>query len=160
MEFFYNNKNFNLIFAPHINLFNKIGFEDKSSFPKKYFEAENIHVDLGSDKSVDMTYTLQSDLYLGDVSSQVYEFILDNRPCLFLNPTGADHKGKLEFRFWELGYVIDNLKNLKNKLAKSFEDFEIFAPIQRKFNSENFYIEENRTASEIAADKIRDYLRS
>lgn len=29
-----------------------------------------------------MTYTPAADIYLGDVSSQSYEFLLDPRPCL------------------------------------------------------------------------------
>ena len=37
-----------------------------------------------------MAYTQRADIYLGDVSSQVYEFLLNPRPCVFLNPRRFD----------------------------------------------------------------------
>ena len=39
-----------------------------------------------------MTYTKQADIYLGDVSSQVYEFMLKPRPCIFFNPENINYK--------------------------------------------------------------------
>ena len=42
--------------------------EKKREIPATYFEAKNIHLDLGSTQSVNMTYTQQATIYLGDVS--------------------------------------------------------------------------------------------
>ena len=49
--------------------------------PKQLLRAPNLRFDPGSPASTDMTYTRAADIYLGDVSSQVYEFIAEPRPC-------------------------------------------------------------------------------
>jgi hypothetical protein len=159
LEFFYNSKNHNLIFAPHINLFNKLGGDDVSSIDEKYFKAENIHIDLGSEKSVNMTYVNDADIYLGDVSSQVFEFIINPRPCIFLNPEKIDHKDDINYRFWQCGDVINTPQELENALKNASKHFvEKYKPIQERITSENYYTEEGSTASERAATAITAYL--
>jgi len=85
LEYFYNSNDYNLIFAPHIYLFNRKGFLKPDSIEEKYFKKDNIHMDLGSINSSNMAYSLNSDIYLGDVSSQVFEFHVKPRPCIFIN---------------------------------------------------------------------------
>ncbi len=161
LEFFYHSKEYNLIFAPHINLFNKVGGDDLSSIPEKYFTAENIHIDLGSEKSVNMTYVNEADIYLGDVSSQVFEFITTPRPCIFLNPDKVDYKEDLNYRFWKCGEVINTSKELDSALKNSSKSFqEKYKSIQEKMTEENFYTEEGSTASQRAALAITEFLDS
>ena len=69
-DFFVENSNYNLIFAPHVVLFKRF-IRHKGFLPKKYYDTPNILIDTGSQASADMTYMLNSDIYLGDVSSQV-----------------------------------------------------------------------------------------
>jgi CDP-glycerol glycerophosphotransferase (TagB/SpsB family) len=158
LEFFYNQNEFNLIFAPHINLFQDKGGYDAKSIPEKYKTAEHILIDTGSDESVNMTYILNSDIYLGDVSSQVYEFIITPRPCIFLNPTDADYKNDYNFRFWQCGDVANSVEDLKNSLGHYKENFKTYKPVQEQISTDNFYIEEGSTASERAAKAIIRYL--
>ncbi|SDB20522.1 CDP-Glycerol:Poly(glycerophosphate) glycerophosphotransferase [Flavobacteriaceae bacterium MAR_2010_188] len=158
LNFFLENKDFNLIFAPHINLFKHKGGLKPDLIDQKFYKPENIYIDLGSEKSVNMTYVNAADIYLGDVSSQVYEFIIKPRPCVFLNPTAADYKESIEFRFWKCGKVVSDLSNLSDALNKSQKDFNEFKTIQQKITDENFYTEENTTASERAALAIVEYL--
>jgi hypothetical protein len=158
LEFFYNQNEFNLIFAPHINLFHDKGGYDASSIPEKYKTAEHILIDTGSDESVNMTYILNSDIYLGDVSSQVYEFIITPRPCIFLNPTDADYKNDYNFRFWQCGDVANSVEDLKNSLGHYKENFKTYKPVQEQISTDNFYIEEGSSASERAAKAIIRYL--
>jgi hypothetical protein len=47
----------------------------------RWHEAANILIDTGSTRLVDMTYTLSADGYIGDVSSQIYEFSFIRAPC-------------------------------------------------------------------------------
>src|SRR3546814_13919965 len=61
---------------------------------------------LGSERSIDMSYTGSADLYLGDVSSQVAEYLYRPRPCVFLNAQGVDWQEDPNYRFWSLGPVI------------------------------------------------------
>lgn len=47
-------------------------------------------VDLDSPRLVEMTYTLTADIYLGDLSSQLYEFLIRPRPVAFINAHRVD----------------------------------------------------------------------
>jgi hypothetical protein len=84
LNFFAKNSNYNLIFASHVVLFKRF-VRHKGFLPKKYRGFPNILIDTGSQASADMTYMLNSDIYLGDVSGQVYEFLLEPRPCIHLS---------------------------------------------------------------------------
>src|SRR5690606_13806940 len=64
---------FNLIVAPHVRLFAASDRRQRAEW-EELAVPDQVLVDLGSPRSMDMTYTLAADLYLGDVSSQVYEF--------------------------------------------------------------------------------------
>ncbi|WP_026451628.1 CDP-glycerol glycerophosphotransferase family protein [Aequorivita capsosiphonis] len=159
LEFFYNSNQYNLIFAPHINLFNKVGGDNSSVIPKKYFTAENFYIDLGSEKSVNMTYVNQADIYLGDVSSQVFEYMVNPRPCIFLNPENIEFKDDINYRFWKCGDVISATNELEDALKNASKNFEEkYKPIQEKMNSENYYTQEGSTASERASKAITEYL--
>jgi len=158
LEFFFNQNDFNLIFAPHINLFQSNDGLKTSSIPEKYNTAEHIIIDTGSDESVNMTYVLNSDIYLGDVSSQVYEFIITPRPCIFLNPTQIDYKNDYNFRFWQCGEVINTINGLKKSLENHKEKFKTFKSIQEKISIDNFYTEEGSSATERSANAIIKYL--
>jgi hypothetical protein len=96
---------FNLIFAPHIR-----AFEDDAS-ARAELEAlavpGRVHVDCGSDRLIDMSYIAAADIYLGDVSSQVYEFLLHQRPCVFINAHGVAWEGRSDYAFWNFGEVIE-----------------------------------------------------
>lgn len=158
LEYFYNQDEFNLIFAPHINLFQHKGGETSEAIPSKYFEAKHFYIDLGSEESVDMTYTRSADIFLGEVSSQVFEFILNPRPCIFINHDKIDYQDDGNFRFWQCGRVIEIIDELQIALGSSNADFEKYRPIQEQMNKENFYTEEETTPSERAAKAIIDFL--
>ena len=117
LDFFYQNTDFNLIFAPHINLFNKRGFLKSDEISKKYFDTENILIDVGSKHSVNMDYTLSADIYLGDVSSQIYEFLYRLRPAIFINTHKKNWQNDPHYTHWQTGKVINDINNLENLLS-------------------------------------------
>ena len=161
LKFFYKNAdNYNLIFAPHLPLFQEEkGKANPEDIPEKFLNAENIFIDLGSQESVDMTYTKLADIYLGDVSSQVFEFIINPRPCIFMNHKKIDYKADINYRFWQFGQVVSKVKKLKKALKKAPIKFEKkYKEIQEKTMLENFYTENNSTPSERAAKKITNFL--
>lgn len=100
----------NVIIAPHVKLAQRV--------PPIVSAAPHIRVDMGSRHSIDMSYTMSADLYLGDVSSQVYEFLIAPRPCVFLNLDHHDAAGAA-FSHWRLGQVIDNMDALAPALARA-----------------------------------------
>ena len=61
-----------------------------------------------------MSY-LSADVYLGDVSSQVYEFIYKPRPCLFLNSNEIEWTNDqiIYIGIWK---VLLNISSLENEL--------------------------------------------
>jgi len=158
LEYFYHQEEFNLIFAPHINLFNKRGGDDVSKIPEKYYTSHKIHIDLGSIDSVNMTYVRNADVYLGEVSSQVYEFILEPKPTIFINIHKANYKNNTAYRFWETGQVIETINELDTALKNAFSTFSNYKNIQNEINRGNIYKEEGSTASQRATKAIISYL--
>lgn len=106
LEAFRESDRYNLIFAPHVMLFSKR--DPRREIPAEYFDAPNIHLDPGSMSSVDMSYTMLADTYIGDVSSQVYEFLLEPRPCVFLNPHRVAWQNDPNYAHWHLGRVVED----------------------------------------------------
>jgi len=157
LEFFYQHREFNLIFAPHVVLFN--GSRYGRSLPWKYRLAPNIHVDTGSSASIDMTYLLAADIYLGDVSSQVYEFLLEPRPCIFLNGHHVAWQGNPAYDQWSLGPVVENIEpELIQALKQAFTTHHRYIEGQQKTFAYRFYNTPESTAAERGAKAIADFL--
>lgn len=141
LEHFYNAPDYNLIFAPHIMLFHRKmvvsidrpGLALPGTIPAKYRQAANILIDTGSRRSVDMSYTQAADIYLGDASSQVYEFIRQPRPCVFVNPRNLAWRGDPNFSHWRAGPVIETGEGLGEALERAVADHgAVYGPIQRE----------------------------
>lgn len=95
---------YNLILAPHIRAAGEASAAERARWEALAIPGK-ILVDLGSDRLVDMSYILSADLYLGDVSSQVYEFLLSPRPCVFVDAHGVNWSADPNYAFWRLGEV-------------------------------------------------------
>lgn len=138
LDFFLENDRFNLIFAPHVMLFerpfvlsiDKLRLDRAGQIEERYLRAPNIHIDLGSRASTDMTYTMAADVYLGDVSSQVYEFLLRPRPCVFLNAHNVDYQGDRNYAHWKTGIVINDVAQLGPALDGAIETHVDYQPVQ------------------------------
>ena len=113
----------NFVIAPHVKL--KGGPDVRSAAP-------NILIDRGSVRSIDMSYTQASDVYIGDVSSQVYEFVLRPRPCIFLNFDRRQWRDDDTYAHWRLGQVIENVEELGPALERARSLQPEFEKIQRQ----------------------------
>ncbi|CCA93465.1 hypothetical protein [Novosphingobium sp. PP1Y] len=151
-----------LIFAPHVMLFqrkfvvtvDRFRVDRAGDIPQKFLRGDNIKIDLGSRRSADMTYTQAADIYLGDASSQIYEFLIKPRPCIFLNSHGYDWIGKADFRHWCAGEVVDSPSQLPAALARAEELHATrYLPIQEEMFAETFDLNEI-PSSERAAEVI------
>jgi hypothetical protein len=111
VDTFASQSDFNLILAPHIRM-----FENATASEREAFEAMSIPgkiiADSGSIASCDMSYTVAADIFLGDVSSQAYEFISTPRPCVFLNSHGVQWKDDKNYAFWQFGDVVSAFDDL------------------------------------------------
>lgn len=139
LNYFKNNKNYNFIFAPHILIKHwKTHYGYRTDFSD--YLSDNIIIDFGSDFSTDGTYLNNSDLYIGDVSSMVYEFIaFKQRPCLFLNAHNVAWKENVDYRFWDYGPVVESEEEFELKFTESLSD-EKFIDIQKSRIKEYFDI--------------------
>ncbi len=167
LQFFADADDYNLIFAPHVLLFRRRwhisltgGLPRRTpGIPDFAYEAANILVDPGSLASIDMTYLRASDIYLGDVSSLVNEFLIEPRPCLFLNSMGAEWKGDKNYLFWETGDVVESLDELPAALKLAVSEPQRYRAQQEHVTREAFDLTD--TPSSIrAADAITSFLES
>jgi hypothetical protein len=166
LDFFLDHPEYNLIFAPHVMLFerpfvfsiDKFRVDWPGTIDAKYHAAPNIHIDLGSSASTDMTYTMAADLYLGDVSSQVYEFLLNPRPCVFINSHGIDYEDDINYAHWRTGEVICGPSELGTAIAGAWRRHGQYRSAQTSLFEQSFDLE--ATPSSVrAADAIMRVMR-
>lgn len=165
LRFFAASDDYNLIFAPHVLLFARrwhvpgAGGRPRmtGSIPDFARQAGNILVDPESEALLDMSYMRAADIYLGDVSSQIYEFLYRPRPCIFLNPGQVSWQDDPRYLFWRCGRVIDDLAALPEALGRAQDDHQHFLPRQKQAFEDTFSITDE-PASERSADAIVAFL--
>ena len=160
LEFFAARSDYNLIVAPHVVLFTRSKRHD-ARMPRGYGNRPNILIDKGSERSTDMTYMRAADIYLGDASSQVYEFLAAPRPCIFLNAHGVAWQDDPHYRHFALGQVVDNIaQGLPLALDNAFSSHVDFRKRQEQAVAYSFHQEEGSTAAERGAEALSGFLRS
>nr|WP_246543603.1 hypothetical protein [Novosphingobium profundi] len=167
LEAFAASNEFNLVFAPHVMMFarrwtvtiNPPAIRRMHPPAARFAEAPNIHVDLGSAASTDMTYTNSADIYIGDVSSQVYEFLYHPRPCLFLDAHQTAWENDPDYAHWKAGPVIgpgtDILAGVRNAIATR----DRYLPVQRAMLADTFSVTDEPAALR-GAKAIAQFLAS
>ncbi|MBL8554250.1 MAG: hypothetical protein JNL41_08225 [Phenylobacterium sp.] len=147
LDWFADRDDRHLIFAPHVMLFerpftlsiDRLRVDRPGRLDERYLRAPNVHIDLGSRASTTMAYTRRADIYIGDASSQVYEFLVRPRPCVFLNPHGYDWEDDPNFAHWRAGPVIGDASQLGPALdAALAQHAGRYAPIQRELFDYSF----------------------
>lgn len=165
LEAFRNQDRYNVIFAPHVMLFERkwVVTVDPPSLarvtpPGPEFASEpRIHIDTGSSASSDMSYTNRADIYLGDVSSQVYEFLRAPRPCLFLNSHGVEWQADPNYLHWQAGPVLESADGLLDAIDAAVASHPDYAPRQQALIDATFSLSD-RPSAERAADAITEFL--
>lgn len=166
LAFFAHQDRYNLIFAPHYRLFDKRRREGEA-LVSRYAAFPHMLIDPGSPRSIDMTYTMAADLYLGDVSSQVAEFVVRPRPCLFLDVHRIHWQDNPDYQFWTLGDVQDMSpasghtpgSSLDEALTRAFARHDAFIEVQRQYVLETFEFPDDGPTAPAAADAIVEFLR-
>ena len=162
LDWFARQEDYHLIFAPHVMLFerpftltiDKLALNRAGRIEDRFLRAPNIHIDLGSRASTTMAYTQRADIYLGDASSQVYEFLLRPRPCVFLNPQRLAWKGDPNFAHWQAGPVLEDVDGLGEALGRARADHaKTYRPIQMALFNSTFDLTDE-PSSQRAADAL------
>jgi len=151
LDFFATHPEYNLIFAPHIKIFGK----KMPKKLKKYLSFKNIIIDINSDALIDMTYTEISDVYMGDISSQIYEFLFYPRPCIFLNPNGFKWENDQYFKNWKLGDVLDDINMLEMIIQNAKVNHSKYIDLQKEAFIQKFE-PSDKSAGKRAADAIAE----
>ncbi len=120
----------NLIVAPHVRLREALSAETIAAWGGKARPGRVI-IDFGSWRSLDMSYTRAADIYIGDVSSQIYEFLVTPKPCLFLNADGAAWQGNPDYAMWSFGAVAGSVEEAIAELDRAASRHGEYADIQR-----------------------------
>jgi CDP-glycerol glycerophosphotransferase (TagB/SpsB family) len=165
LRYFAEQDQYNLVFAPHVMLFRKLihgsmehrQLRWRGTVPAEMHRLPQILIDTGSTRSVDMTYTLAGDIYLGDVSSQIYEWIIRPRPAIFLNSHAANWAEDSNYAHWNLGPVLDNHKALPAALATASAPQDPFRTAQEAAREANF-AQSDRSASQRCALELSQIL--
>lgn len=126
---------YNLIFAPHQRLVEKA--PEVRGFAASLAGRGDVHVDLDSFAMVDGSYTAAADVYLGDTSSQVVEFLMRPRPCVFLDPRGVAWAGDASYDMWTAGEVTTELAALPDALDRAAARHAGFVTAQRAFAADS-----------------------
>lgn len=109
---------YNLIVAPHIRAAEYISASQMNRWQQLIVPGRMI-IDLDSPRLIDMTYTLTADVYLGDVSSQLYEFLIRPRPVAFINAHHVDWKNSKRFAGWMLGEVAEEISDVVTTINRA-----------------------------------------
>ena len=125
LESFSRTADFNFIFAPHMRLFANASNMLRNHI-ESYTEFENVHIDLGSHYSTEMTYTRLADIYLGDVSSQVYEFLETPKPCVFIGNRTIEWSDNPDYAHWNYGTVCGSVPDVMTALKRANEDHHLY----------------------------------
>ena len=123
------NVDFNLVVAPHVRLAERLSAGERARIEKLAIE-DRILIDFGSSRSSDMSYTRGADIYVGDVSSQVYEFVSTLRPCVFLNAGAAAWQDDPNHAFWHFGEVVTRARRLYPAILEARARHPVYAPRQ------------------------------
>jgi len=164
LAYFRDNPDYNLIFAPHVMLFarpltvtiDKLRIAAPGRIDRSILSAPNIHVDLGGPACTDMTYTNAADIYLGDASSQVYEFLRQPRPCIFLDAHQQGWEDDPNFAHWKAGAVINQAAELDGALRDAAQAHADYLPIQQDMFAYSFDLTGERSCDR-AARAVRQF---
>ncbi|QPD00124.1 hypothetical protein [Qipengyuania soli] len=155
---------YNLVFAPHVMLFRKsmhISPEYKvgrmrPEIPEEDLAASNVLVDVDGPRLFDMSYMLGADGYIGDASSQLYEFLVRPRPVFLLDPNGAlGSQGEETLPFLRTGERVESISALAAALADWEESGRKYRPEQEQLIAHTFALSDT-PASERAANAIAE----
>jgi hypothetical protein len=147
---------YNLIVAPHIRMF-EMASEAERDVWRRRAVAGRVIVDLDSERLNDMSYTSAADVYLGDVSSQVYEFLTVAKPCVFIDAHGAAWRDNPDYAMWQFGLVCSDMPQIMDALDHAKERHGDYIEVQRRMVADALGDSGDR-AAEVAAQQLVEVL--
>ncbi|MBF6602688.1 MAG: hypothetical protein ITG03_06935 [Sphingorhabdus sp.] len=121
----------NIVFAPHQRLVETD--EEIEEFLSDFGEHDNLHFDLDSFATVDGSYTRMADIYLGDSSSQVVEFLISPRPVVLLQPPEMTDLFAQRAGYNILGETVESADRITDAIADAPARFADYEDAQREY---------------------------
>ncbi len=146
---------YNIILSPH-PLINKWHFfkRIKLHFPK----SDKLIKDWSSIHQVNFDYMRKADIYLGDTSSSIYEWLYFNKPMILYDSHNVDWKNIPFYKFWNWGYVVNNPEDLMDRLDRSMNGSDPFKKV--RLETKNYIFGDiDGKASYRSALKLYNYLK-
>ena len=147
---------FNLIFAPHQRLLENA--TELAGVCDELSRRDDAVCDLDSFAAVDGSYPRAADIYLGDTSSQVLEFLQRPRPACFLNPRGLDWRDDPALAMWKCGEVLSTLDDLVPALENAAAGRLVYGEEQARL-VESWLGPADGSGADRAAAAIRQFLK-
>jgi len=152
LNYFLDNNQYNLIFAPHPlikHLSKKQGYKIETNLKN----TNNIIIDHGGRNSIDGTYSALANIYIGDVSSMITEWILQKpRPCIIINAHQKRWKNNDDYYMWNFGSVISDFNDFQKIIKKSINSND-HEKIQKELREE-FVQPNSKPSSDLCAEFI------
>ena len=144
---------FNLIVAPHVRLFESAPPQERARWAA-LSDGARLIFDPGSERSIDMSYTLAGDIYLGEFSSQLYEFLIEPRPAVFIDVLGDGGQDDTNLpAMWATGETVRRVEDIVPALLRVRDRHAEFRGRQRALTRRAFGDLES-DAAELAADAL------
>lgn len=136
----------NIVFAPHVMLFRRRLWASPAPprvkrtppIPSDVVGLPHVLIDTGSRASVDMTYTRAADIYLGDASSQIYEFLAKPRPAIFWADDRRDCGQEEALAHLRAGPVVNSLTALDAAIEAAIANPSLYMEAQRALVATTF----------------------
>jgi CDP-glycerol glycerophosphotransferase (TagB/SpsB family) len=100
-----------------------------------------------------MSYTSVADIYVGDVSSQVYEFLTVAKPCIFIDAHSATWENSPDYAMWQFGPVCSDMAQIMDALDHAKERHSDYVDAQRRMVADALGDSGDR-AAEVAAQQL------
>lgn len=124
---------YNLIFAPHQRLVEKV--PGLRALCESLSRRDDAICDIDSFAAVDGSYPHTADIYLGDTSSQMFEFVSRPRPAVFLDPLARDWKGDPSLEMWRCGPVVTDPEAILPTIEQAVTGHSAYAEVQRELST-------------------------
>lgn len=118
----------NVILAPHQRLIERA--PEVRGVLARVAGLPHVHCDLDSFAMVDGSYTSAADIYLGDTSSQLMEFLMRPRPAVFLDPDARRWRDDPSYAMWRAGEVVTDAADILSAISRAPELHAGFRPTQ------------------------------
>ena len=145
----------NVIFAPH----QRIVETDSSvrALIDSLKTLPHIHAGLDGFAMVDGSYTGIADVYLGDTSSQILEFVAKPRPVVLLRPQELSWVEQDSGQYGLLGECVTRFEDILPALGRAADQLEKYREVQISYAGQTLGLT-GEAATQSAVDVINTYL--